>query len=289
VHRLLIAITVSLTGGTGVSQAFIANPPTAWALYQRVAWSDLIVNGKVAEVERKPARYTTSPTTPVEWYTRTTRIEVSEVLLGPSKIESVRLAVNPMWLDPPKSWSDTRNEPPKGLPRVRALAKGREGIFYLSRHHSGEVYVEAMNPIFTDKDDPAYATELVQCRRLVRLLAEPKKSLQARDPADRLDTAGMLVWRYRVQRYDNQKTEPIDAEESKLILDVLAEVEWNWYPRDPQAVAANRVFEWLAPLEGMKAPAERENFEANFTRAAKEWLRANRERHRIQRYLPHAK
>jgi hypothetical protein len=72
---------------------YIYNPPPIRALYQRVAWSDLIVVGKVADIEEKSARDGELPGQPRGWYTRVARVEVSEVLLGPDKVDSLRLGI----------------------------------------------------------------------------------------------------------------------------------------------------------------------------------------------------
>ena len=121
----------------GIAPAFgyISVPPSISPLYQRVAWSDLIVVGKVAEIEEKPARDEELPGQPKGWYSRVARVVATEVLLGPDKVDSLRLAVNPLWMKPPASWSDPdrlygKGKVPKELPRVQPFENGRQGIFF---------------------------------------------------------------------------------------------------------------------------------------------------------------
>jgi hypothetical protein len=268
---------------------YIANPPTIRALYQRVAWSDLIVVGKVIAIEEKPARDEELPGQPRGWYTRVARLEVSEVLLGPDKVESLRLAVNPMWMKPPASWSDLdrmygKGKVPKELPRVQPVEQGRQGIFFLSRRSPGQVYVPTDHPIFTDKGDPAYEAELKRCKRLVRLLADPKASLRSTALADRRATAAMLLWRYAMDRYGTNKTELIDAEESSLILGVLADSEWTQTAQDPDEAPMRILYGWVYPTLDAGSDAPRSQSEPDDV-PFRAWVRKNREKYRIKRYV----
>lgn len=277
---------------------YIVNPPSIRPLYQRVAWSDLIVVAKVTQIEEKPARDDELPGQRKRWYTRVARLDVSEVLLGPVKIESVRLAVNPMWMKPPASWSDYdrmfgKGKVPKDTPRVQSLEKGRVGIFFLSRRDPGKVYVPADHPIFTDEEDPAYKAELKRCKRLVRLLADPKTSLRSREHADRRATASMLLWRYCADRYGTNKTESIDAEESKLILGVLADSKWGKTAEDPDEAPMRILYGWVSPLldTGSESPrprlseAERKKVSAGDDTPIQDWVRKHRETFRIKRHV----
>ena len=97
----------------------------------------------------------------------------------------------------------------------------------------------------------------------------------------------MLGWRYR-SGWTEWKADP-DAEESKLILLALAEVEWNWSPDNREAALANLVFEWIKPIEGFTPSDEVMNNHKAYTAAAKQWLQKNAEKHRVTRYLPNKK
>jgi hypothetical protein len=284
-----IAPGLLLIWGMAPAFGFIANPPPIRALYQRVAWSDLIVIGKVAEIEEKPARDDELPGQPRGWYSRVACLEVSEVLLGPDKVESLRLAINPMWLKPPASWSDLdrmygKGKVPKELPRVQPFEKGRQGIFFLSRRPPGKVYVPTDHPLFTDRGDPAYETELKRCKRLVRLLADPRASLRSKDPADRRATAAMLLWRYTSDRYGTNKTELIDAEESKLILGLLADSEWVQAAKDPDEAPMHILYGWVYPTLDAGSDAPRRSLLDEDYAPLREWVRKNRETYRIKRY-----
>jgi hypothetical protein len=283
------AVGLILIWGMPSVFAYIGNPPSIRPLNQRVAWSDLIVVGKVVEFEEQPARDDELPGQPKGWYTRVARVEVSEVLLGPNKVESLRLAVNPLWTKPPASWSDLdrlygKGKVPKELPRVQPFEKGRQGIFFLSRWSRGEVYVPTDHPIFTDKGDPVYEEELRRCKRLVRLLADPKASLRSKAAADRRATAAMLLWRYTIDRYSMNKTALIDAEESKLILGVLAGSEWAQTAKDPDEVPMPILYGWVYPALDAGSDAPRSLSDQDYG-PLREWVQKNREKYRIKRYV----
>ena len=154
--RWPFAAGLLLIWGMPLAFGYIANPPSIRALYQRVAWSDLIVVGKVAEIEEKPARDDELPGQRRGWYSRV-GLEVSEVLLGPDKVKSLRLAVNPMWMKPPASWSDLdrmygKGKVPKELPRIQPFEKGRQGIFFLSRRSPGRFMSQRTIPFSRTRD-----------------------------------------------------------------------------------------------------------------------------------------
>jgi hypothetical protein len=288
--RLFLAAACLLAWGSAPAFGYIINPPSIGPLYQRVAWADLIVVGKVTEIEEKPARDQELPGQPRGWYTRVARVEVAEVLLGPNRVASLRLAVNPLWMKPPASWSDPdrlfgKGKVPRELPRVQPFEKGRQGIFFCSRRPPGEVYVPALHPIFTDKGDPVYEEELKRCKRLVRLLADPKASLRSRDPADRRITAAMLLFRYTIDRYGTNKREPIDAEESRLILGVLADSEWVYVSKDPYEEPMHVLYGWVYPALGAGRDAPRRGLSEQDFGPLREWVQKNRDKYRIKRYV----
>ena len=59
-------------------------------------------------------------------------------------------------------------------------------------------------------------------------MADTKKALQSKDADERLVAASIAVAKYRTPKapFPN-KEEPIDAEESKLILSVIANAKWG--------------------------------------------------------------
>jgi hypothetical protein len=95
----------------------------------------------------------------------------------------------------------------------------------------------------------------------------------------------MFVLHYRTppRSAGPPKTEPIDATESKLILQTLA--DWDWKQRDPNAwqMTPQNLFLRLGLTEkdGWKQPGDFQQL----PEAARQWLRDNFGKYRIQRYV----
>ena len=279
--RSLIALSLLLSLFGVPASGYIGNPPSPEPAYYRMGIAELVVIGKI---EDDPAEYKWPKGAATSHYNRSARVAVSEVILGPKDTKSTRVAVNGLWVKLPKVWEHTRT---KTGPNIEPFEKGREGLFYLRGSTPGEPLIPAGNLVFVDKDDPSYKDQVRLAKRLAGLIADPKAALKSKVPADRLDTAGMLGWRYR-SGWTEWKADP-DAEESKLILLALAEVEWNWSPDNREAALANLVFEWIKPIEGFTPSDEVMNNHKAYTAAAKQWLQKNAEKHRVTRYLPNKK
>src|SRR5262249_20099781 len=102
---------------------------------------------------------------------------------------------------------------------------GQEGAFFLVKHPTESFYIAPMFG-FTAKKTPNFDKQIEQVKKCAKLLADPKASLKSKDADERLQTAGMLIYRYR--NYAKNPTgkaqeKPIDAEESKQILLAIAE------------------------------------------------------------------
>ena len=94
-----------------------------------------------------------------------------------------------------------------------------------------------------------------------------------------------------------KKTEPIDAEESKLIMKALAEA--NWFPKyGPTTINPFLVFKALGVTEadGYKPPPRTVNdlgpglgvtkeYARKETLAAQKWVKENRTKYRIKRFV----
>ena len=125
-------------------------------------------------------------------------------------------------------------------------------------------------------------------RSAPKALSDPKASLKSKDADERLLTAEMLVARYRGFRGPNAKAEAIDAGESKLIMAALAEADWHkpfkfgtTLPSQTFAqlgVTEKDGFVWK-PAPGVALP------QYAYEDAAKEWVKSNAEKYRIQRFV----
>src|SRR5262249_28609647 len=137
----------------------------------------------------------------------------------------------------------------------------------------------------------SYARDLELTRRCVKLWEDPRAGLKAKAAEDRLLAAGLLILHYRYYRpgkYGPQ-IEPIPADESKLILNILADADW------PTKVAPDSSFPFeMTP--GMLFSQLDVTFEDGWTSpdggndvlypAARQWVKAHANTFRIQRFVP---
>ena len=111
--------------------------------------------------------------------------------------------------------------------------------------------------------------------------------LKGKNADDRFLTAAMLIARYRTPRPGETKTEAIDAEESKLILQALADADWTVKPAPGilglQTMNPQNIFYRLnlTPQDGWTQPTDVKDVPD----AAKQWLKDNAEKYRIQRFV----
>jgi hypothetical protein len=94
-----------------------------------------------------------------------------------------------------------------------------------------------------------------------------------------------------------KKTEPIDAEQSKLIMKALAEA--NWFPKyGPATISPKLLFMAMGVTEadGYKPPpktindlgpglGETKEYARKVTLAAQKWVKENRTKYRIKRFV----
>jgi hypothetical protein len=250
---------------------------------QRVAAADVVVVGKVTGFTDKAVSLPRSPGDKEKADHQIAIIKVTEAIFGASEAKEIRVAFVP----PPPA-----NPRPGVLvlpdPTQVQLTRDQEACFFLTRIPDTDLYSASMLGAVLDKGNMLeYKGALTEARRIAKLLAEPKMGLASKNAEDRFATAILLVQRYRTPR-GRQKTEPIDAEESKLILKVLSEADWT-LPRPfsglPLIQAANPhlVIGTLGATEkdGWKQPA---NFRA-IAPAARKWYKDNAEKFVIQKYV----
>lgn len=268
--RLLPACATGLLA-LGTSAALAAREPPPRAVPDRVAAALAIAIGQVTAVEDardKPGH-------------RVMTVKVAEGLLGAKGLTHVRLLFTPRDL----RRSVAGSAPPPTAP----VAVGQEGCFFLAaltpdamHRPIGFDYVLAKN------DKAVFDKHLAALKRYVALLEDPAAGLNAKDRDDRFATAALLILRYRAIA-GADKTEPIEAEQSKLILQTLAEADWK--PEGPRLVAREHtqmtpsaLFQLIGPnaQDGWRPP---ENFR-EFTVQAPLWLKEHAGSYRIHRFLP---
>src|SRR5262249_17388818 len=137
-------------------------------------------------------------------------ITVTDAPLAPKGTKTVRLGFIP----PPPM---VAIRPAPFLPAV-----GMEGCFFLNRQPGGADFYVAGVLAFVDKNSPNFEKDVALVNRSAKVLADPNAALKAKDADDRFLAAAMLIARYSRRHSPNDKPEPIDADQSKMILQALA-------------------------------------------------------------------
>ncbi len=290
-----LAGLLALAGFFPVQAMMIAPQP----LSQRVALADSIVIGKVIGFEKKPVQAGRFPGDKDKGEYIVAIVKIEEVfgnLANRKRVENVHVG----FLPPPPLIQPVPLPPGPGgkpVPIIRPplrryptfqLAKDQEVCLLLTPHHEASFYTvpNVYGGIIKNKDNPqAFDKDVAEVKRCVKLLANPKAGLESKDADERLLTAGMLLTRYRTQPMyvQNAKQVPIDAEQSKAILRVLAEADWakatpGLFQANPQNLFMRL---GLTAKDGWTQPKDFKQF----PELAKKWLKDNGDKYRVQRFV----
>jgi hypothetical protein len=262
-----------------LAEARVAAPPP---LLQRVAIADCVLVGRVTAIEDKDVE--AAEPGGGKTMLRVARVEVLQGLHEAKGLKSIRVGFPP----PPPGGEGRPGRGGYGPPN---LGSGKEYLLLLSRHAAEPTYrvMQAFDAV-EKIDSAAFDGETKTVRRATQVLSGPKEALQAKNADDRLLAAALLIWRYRTGRPGAVKTEPIDAEESKLILKALREADWKKFLPELRT-SALVLFQQLGltAKDGWTPPKVVKNYQEEFTAAAQDWLKRNAPTYRIQRFVAAAK
>jgi hypothetical protein len=175
-------------------------------------------------------------------------------------------------------------------PYQPSLTEGQEGLLFLNKHFQADFYVMVGYQGFINKEkNAAFDKDVELVKRCLKLLDKPVAGLKSKDAADRLLAATMLIGRYRTPAGIKvaYRSEPIDAEESKLILAALAEADWT--RNDPQMGMQTWVLFMrlgLTAKDDWMPPKVFKNYVQEISDAGKAWLKKHGDSYRIQRLVP---
>ncbi len=165
------------------------------------------------------------------------------------------------------------------------LAKDSEAIFFVRKHptrkntYVAEMYFSASS----EKDNPEFKTQVAEAKKAAAALADPMKALKSKDAAERQLAASLLVTRYKTPASGAEpKTEAVPAAESKLILEALADADWDAAPPGGYQLAARGIFARLGATaaDGWTAPKDF----TKFAEEARKWLKDNAGKFKMTRY-----
>jgi hypothetical protein len=255
----------------------LAKPlPPPPGLPQRLAWADRVIVGTVESIEEKTIKAPRGRGDKEQVEFQVAVIKIDDAILGAKGLTHVRVG-----FIPPESGTYRRGP-------WQSLTKGQEACFFLSPHATANFHVVADHFDLIDKKDNAnFEKEVAELKRCAKLLADPAAGLASEKADERYLTAVMLLTRYRVQRpfgpWQN-KTEPLDAKESRRLLEILAEADWTNANQQTYLMTPTHLFGSLGLTEndGWKPPSDLRKVPD----AAKKWLKENAGTYRIQRFVP---
>jgi hypothetical protein len=284
-----------LAAGATARAMMIAPPPGP----TRVALADAIVVGRVVEIEKNNLSVPSFPGAPANAKItyRVAVVQVADVVRGTKGMKTVRIG----FIAPPKFGPGNPGGPGKpGGPVIRPhirpgfragvqLEVGQTGLLYLTKHFQEPIYTLPAVYGFTQRTNANFDKEVEEARTCAKLLDNPMEGLKSADKNKSFLTAALLIAQYRRGIPGKSKTEPIDAEQSKLILLALANADWNTpvRPGIGRPLTPMSMFYQLGvtPKDGWKQPQGAVNAQ-QISDAMRTWLRENAGTFRIQRIVP---
>jgi hypothetical protein len=242
----------------------------------RVANSDAVIVGKVEGIEPEDVKLGN-----VTFRIAVVRIE--EPLRGIKNEKTLRIAFIP---PPLPAGGDKGPFVVRSGPRDVQLQVGQEGLFLLkNRPKDGFYVIGGQIGFFVNRSkNEGFTKEVEVAKAVAKVSDDPQAMLKAKDAEQRLLAAAVLIDRYRSFRVPGQpKQEAIDAGESKLILQALADADWqiraDFASLRPNAAQLFQQLGITAKDGFTPAPG------GNYTTAIQNWLRDHAQTYRIQRYV----
>jgi hypothetical protein len=274
------------------------------------AQSDIVVIGKVVEVEKDTVEATPNKGAPKDQKMsyKIAVVKVEESVIGGKGLTQFRVgfpegaaaSTRPVPAPPPGGGVAGRPFPGRMAPV--ALTAGQEGCFFLSPHHSGDFYIVGSNGMAPPLDKKAenYAKQLEEVKKVAKTIDDPVAALKAKALDDRYQAAMIILQRYQMNRGGSTTREPIPAEENKLIIALLMELPWlpkETKPRigsDPAPLSRSALWNMINPNElGYRPPKQPKrkagdpppDFNKIYDEATMAFLKENADKIKIKRYV----
>lgn len=240
---------------------------------EKLVRADAVVVGKVTAIEKEPVTAPAEPGAKEKLSYRVAVVKVEGALVGAADATHVKIGFEPVSADPSVPAPPRRSGPSAFVPAADA-----EGLFFLTKHHSGDFYVITgmLAPVLTTAPD--YKDQLALAKQAAAVLADPTKALKAEKPADRTFAANILVNKYRAYPESGGavETAKVPADESQLVLKALAAADWKGDPNGRPDLNAFQSFSLLGltDKDGWKQPAVKpgEDFVGKTKEAFVAWL-----------------
>lgn len=285
-RMLVLWASVTILATPASASTMVAPAP----LTERLVTSAVVVVGTVSAIEEKTVEAGQAVAAKEKSAYQVAVVKIEDALTGAQGLTSIRVGFVPARAVAAPVGGIRRPVMPRA-PHVD-LAVGQEALFFLNPHHEKDFYIAPLYYHIVDKrKTESFDKDVAFLKRCVKLLAEPASGLKSQDLQERRLTAGLLITRYRTPPAGPGpfQQEPIDAEQSRLLLETLADADWKTQePRTELPLA--HLFGRLNPTlqDGWK-PGPFQNYAVEFPAAAQKWLKEHAGSYRIQRYLPEKK
>jgi hypothetical protein len=248
-------------------------------LATRIAPADVVVVGKVSGFGPKLVK--------ADVYKGDTRdmqiaiVKVSSTLFGKEEKE-IKVGFFPPVTAPPVK--DVFVRPARTGPQLK---QDEESCLILVEHptQKGVYLMQGYFDVIPKANNNNFAKDVETIKKSAKLLQKPMDGLKSKDAGERLTTAALVVARYRARPLGEVKEEQASAQESKAVLEALADAEWPTAKtpvRFDQINAQNVFFQLgLTEKDGWKFPQDR----TKLAEEAKKWCKDNAGKYRITRFV----
>jgi hypothetical protein len=171
------------------------------------------------------------------------------------------------------------------------LTVGQDGLFAVAKHHKENFFLAPTNFVQRE-NNPNFVNEVKTAKQIAKAMDNPVAALKAEDKQDRYVAAAILISKYRSNPTGApMKSEPIDVNESKLILQALQGGDWAVGRYNAQVPQPMELFNQLGvtPKDGYN-PVNVRN-QNDIHAAMQKWLDENNGKFVINRLVadPNAK
>jgi hypothetical protein len=203
---LLTLLTVTLTASASFA---CGKGLTLYSPFQRILHSDVSAFGTVTAIERDEVEQPAAQPNQTLPSFRVAVVRVDQAVCGLRNVTHLKVLFTgqQMW-------------------------EGQELCLFVNRHPTlTGYYTPAAASPWYDRSNPQHANSWNTVNALLPVVSDPITALKEGDATDRFRAAALLTMRYRKAQTgvpaDKHAEEPVDRDESHLILKALCDVDWD--------------------------------------------------------------
>jgi hypothetical protein len=254
-------------------------PPTQLPALGQVAMSDAVVLGKVESISDKTVKaksHIPGQNGDMEYNVAT--VKIADGFMDAKGLTHVQVA----WINNGNVPIDPRRGPRGGF--QVSLSKDQEGCFFLIKHPTETFYVLVNPADAVNKNTGEYEKYSKLVTKCAKAYDDAQKGLKSKDAGERLLAANLLLTHYRQPKLGGGKQVEIDADESKLIMQAMADADWTKTDGETGVNALNMFYLINpTPQEGWQAPPNAN--QNQLFDAMKKWLKDNSGSYRIKKFV----